>query len=112
VRAERQIPLPALLRPADAVLSQLSPNSPSGDNKLLTVPWADGTSVEGILQTEDGLNVADWTYPGTGTPILKARHPDYELYTAGSTHFKAGVACAEGGQVEPVLGGSLLLVVA
>ena len=26
---------------------------------------------------------------------MKARHPDYELYTAGSTHFNAGVACAD-----------------
>jgi nitrite reductase (cytochrome c-552) len=67
----------------------------AGDNKLLTVPWANGTSVEGIFQAEDSLNVADWTYPGTGTPVMKARHPDYELYTAGSTHFKAGVACAD-----------------
>ena len=26
---------------------------------------------------------------------MKARHPDYELYTAGSTHFNAGVSCAD-----------------
>jgi nitrite reductase (cytochrome c-552) len=67
----------------------------SGPNKVLTVPWADGTSVEDIIKYEDSVNFADWTYPGTGTPILKARHPDYELYTAGSTHFNAGVACAD-----------------
>ena len=67
----------------------------SGPNKLLTVPWADGTKVEDIIKYEDSVNFADWTYPGTGTPIMKARHPDYELYTAGSTHFNAGVACAD-----------------
>jgi len=67
----------------------------AGTNKVLTVPWNDGTSVEDIIKVENGLNFADWTYPGTGTPIMKARHPDYELYTAGSTHFKAGVACAD-----------------
>jgi nitrite reductase (cytochrome c-552) len=27
--------------------------------------------------------------------MLKAQHPEYELYTADSTHFKAGVACAD-----------------
>jgi nitrite reductase (cytochrome c-552) len=27
--------------------------------------------------------------------MLKAQHPDYEIFTAGSTHFKAGVACAD-----------------
>jgi len=62
---------------------------------VLTVPWADGTKVEDIIKYEDSVNFADWTYPGTGTPIMKARHPDYELYTAGSTHFNAGVACAD-----------------
>lgn len=67
----------------------------AGNNKVLTVPWADGTRVEDIIKYEDSVNFADWTYPGTGTPIMKARHPDYELYTADSTHFKAGVACAD-----------------
>ena len=67
----------------------------AGDNKVLTVPWANGTRVEDIIQYEDSVNFADWTYPGTGTPIMKARHPDYELFTAGSTHFEAGVSCAD-----------------
>jgi nitrite reductase (cytochrome c-552) len=67
----------------------------AGANKLLTVPWADGTRVEDIIKYEDSVNFADWTYPGAGTPIMKARHPDYELYSAGSTHFNAGVACAD-----------------
>ncbi len=67
----------------------------AGDKKVLTVPWADGTRVEDIIKYEDNVNFADWTYPGTGTPIMKARHPDYELFTANSTHFNAGVACAD-----------------
>jgi len=67
----------------------------AGTGKLLTVPWADGTRVEDILQYENSLDVSDWTYPGTGTQMIKARHPDYELYTADSTHYKAGVACAD-----------------
>ena len=67
----------------------------SGDNKVLTVPWDNGMRVEDIIKTENSVNFADWTYPGTGTPIMKARHPDYELYTADSTHYKAGVSCAD-----------------
>jgi nitrite reductase (cytochrome c-552) len=67
----------------------------AGDKKVLTVPWGNGTRVEDIIKYEDKLNFADWTYPGAGTPIMKARHPDYELFTADSTHFKAGVACAD-----------------
>jgi hypothetical protein len=27
--------------------------------------------------------------------MLKMQHPEYELYTAGSTHFNAGVSCAD-----------------
>ena len=67
----------------------------AGDNKVLTVPWANGTRVEDIIQYEDSINFADWIYPNTGTPIMKARHPDYELFTADSTHYNAGVSCAD-----------------
>jgi nitrite reductase (cytochrome c-552) len=67
----------------------------AGNNKVLTIPWTNGTSVEDIIKTEDAVNFSDWTYPGTGTPIIKARHPDYELYTANSTHYVAGVSCAD-----------------
>ncbi|MGA2503715.1 MAG: ammonia-forming cytochrome c nitrite reductase subunit c552 [Anaerolineales bacterium] len=67
----------------------------AGDNKVLTVPWDNGTRVEDIIQSEDAANFSEWTYPGTGTGIIKARHPDYELYTADSTHYQAGVACAD-----------------
>jgi nitrite reductase (cytochrome c-552) len=34
-------------------------------------------------------------YPGTEAPMLKAQHPDFEMFTADSTHYKAGVACAD-----------------
>jgi len=27
--------------------------------------------------------------------MLKAQHPEYEFFTAGSTHYEAGVACAD-----------------
>ena len=67
----------------------------TGENKVLTVPWANGMSVEAIIQYEDGVNFSDWIYPDAGTPIMKARHPDYELFSANSTHFKAGVSCAD-----------------
>jgi nitrite reductase (cytochrome c-552) len=67
----------------------------AGANKVLTVPWENGTRVENIIQFEDSVNFSDWTYPGADTPIMKARHPDYELFTADSTHYKAGVACAD-----------------
>jgi nitrite reductase (cytochrome c-552) len=67
----------------------------TGENKVLTVPWENGMRVENIIQFEDNAGFSDWTYPEAGTPIMKARHPDYELFTADSTHFRAGVACAD-----------------
>ena len=57
----------------------------TGENKVLTVPWANGTRVEDIIQSEDSVDFSDWTYPDTGTLIMKARHPDYELFTADRT---------------------------
>lgn len=71
-----------------------------GKEKLLTFPWGKGTQIDQIweyYQTTlyDGLPFSDWTYPDANTPMLKAQHPDYEMFTAGSTHFNAGVACAD-----------------
>ena len=66
-----------------------------GDGKYLTFPWAKGTDIDSILEFYEEIGFKDWDYPGTGTPMLKAQHPEYEFFTAGSTHFEAGVACAD-----------------
>jgi nitrite reductase (cytochrome c-552) len=67
----------------------------AGDHKVLNFPWANGTQIDQIVAYYDNLKFKDWDYPGTGTPMLKAQHPEYEMYTAGSTHYLAGVACAD-----------------
>lgn len=66
-----------------------------GEGKYLTFPWAKGTDIGSILEFYEEIGFKDWEYPGTGTPMLKAQHPEYEFFTAGSTHFEAGVACAD-----------------
>ena len=66
-----------------------------GDGKYLTFPWVNGTKIENIVQYYDDENFKDWEYPETGIPMLKAQHPEYETFTADSTHFKAGVSCAD-----------------
>jgi nitrite reductase (cytochrome c-552) len=66
-----------------------------GDGKYLTFPWANGTGIEEIISYYEEIGFKDWDYPQAGTPMLKAQHPEYEFYTAGSTHFNAGVACAD-----------------
>lgn len=66
-----------------------------GENKVLTFPWGNGRRIDEIIAYYDEIEFSDWTYPGTGTPMLKAQHPEYEMFTAGSTHYTAGVACAD-----------------
>ncbi len=66
-----------------------------GDHKVLTFPWKNGTDIHDILAYYDELGFSDWTYPGTGTLMLKAQHPEYEFFTNNSTHYNAGVACAD-----------------
>lgn len=67
----------------------------AGDHKFLTFPWEKGTRIENILDYYNEIGFKDWEYPDTKTPALKAQHPEYEMFTADSTHFKAGVACAD-----------------
>jgi nitrite reductase (cytochrome c-552) len=66
-----------------------------GDGKYLTFPWAKGTNIAQIISYYEESGFKDWEYPDTKTPMLKAQHPEYEFFTADSTHFKAGVACAD-----------------
>ena len=66
-----------------------------GDGKYLTFPWAKGTNIDQIVSYYEESGFKDWEYPDTKTPMLKAQHPEYEFFTADSTHFKAGVACAD-----------------
>ncbi len=66
-----------------------------GDAKVLTYPWEKGTNIDQILAHYDEIGFSDWKYPGTDTLALKAQHPEYEFFTAGSTHYNAGVACAD-----------------
>ncbi|HSG42926.1 MAG TPA: ammonia-forming cytochrome c nitrite reductase subunit c552, partial [Anaerolineales bacterium] len=53
-----------------------------GEDKYLTFPWADGTDVYSIIEYYEDLGFKDWEYPETGTPMLKAQHPEYEFFTA------------------------------
>jgi nitrite reductase (cytochrome c-552) len=67
----------------------------AGPEKYLTFPWANGTQIDQIISYYNEIGFKDWEYPETGTPALKAQHPEYEFFTAGSTHYNAGVSCAD-----------------
>ena len=66
-----------------------------GDAKLLTFPWAGGTSIESIAAYYQGIEFSDWTHADSQAPMIKMQHPEFEMFTAGSTHYAAGVACAD-----------------
>jgi nitrite reductase (cytochrome c-552) len=65
-----------------------------GDEKRLTYPWAKGLKADEILAYFDDIGFKDWTHAETGAPMLKAQHPEFELWSQG-THASAGVTCAD-----------------
>lgn len=65
------------------------------EGSYLTFPWENGTTVEEIEAYYDEIGFTDWTHADSGAPTIKMQHPDYELYTANSTHYNAGVSCAD-----------------
>jgi nitrite reductase (cytochrome c-552) len=65
-----------------------------GPEKRLVYPWAKGLKVEQILAYYDEIGHKDWTHAATGSPVLKAQHPEFELWSQG-IHARSGVACAD-----------------
>lgn len=64
------------------------------DGAYLTFPWDEGYSVEDMERYYDSINFADWVHKLSRTPMLKAQHPDYELFRTG-VHYQRGIACAD-----------------
>lgn len=65
-----------------------------GAEKRLTYPWHKGLQVENILAYYDEVGHKDFVHQETGAPVLKAQHPEFELYNQG-IHARSGVACAD-----------------
>jgi nitrite reductase (cytochrome c-552) len=63
-------------------------------NKRLTFPWAKGLHVEDIIAVEDEQKITEWVHPDTGAGLIKARHPEFEMWNQG-VHARSGVACAD-----------------
>ncbi|WP_143960921.1 ammonia-forming cytochrome c nitrite reductase [Litoribacter populi] len=62
--------------------------------QYLTFPWKDGMDVESIEAYFDNIDFADWIHPMSKARMLKAQHPDYEIFSMG-VHAKRGVSCAD-----------------
>jgi nitrite reductase (cytochrome c-552) len=65
-----------------------------GPEKRLTYPWAKGLQVENIQAYYDEVGFKDWTHAETGAEVLKAQHPEFEMWNQG-IHARSGVACAD-----------------
>jgi nitrite reductase (cytochrome c-552) len=66
----------------------------SGPEKRLVYPWGKGLRADSILAFHDSTGHADWTHALSGARVLKAQHPEFELYNQG-IHARSGVACAD-----------------
>ncbi|PHS11269.1 MAG: nitrite reductase [Blastopirellula sp.] len=65
-----------------------------GEDKRLVYPWSKGLKVEEIYEYFQEEGFTDWTHAETGGKMLKAQHPEFELWKQG-IHHKAGVSCSD-----------------
>lgn len=64
------------------------------DAKYLNFPWDGGMTVEDMEKYYDEIEFFDWTHALSKAPMLKAQHPDYELFLLGP-HAQRGLSCAD-----------------
>ena len=65
-----------------------------GPEKRLTYPWFKGLKADEILSYYEETGFKDWQHAITGAPVLKAQHPEFEMWNQG-IHARSGVACAD-----------------
>ncbi|MBE7444615.1 MAG: ammonia-forming cytochrome c nitrite reductase subunit c552 [Planctomycetia bacterium] len=65
-----------------------------GEGKFLTYPWQKGLRAEQIEGYYDEIDFKDWTHKASGAQLLKAQHPEFEMWSQG-IHARSGVACAD-----------------
>lgn len=65
-----------------------------GPEKTLVYPWGNGFKADEILDYENQVKQVDWVHKETGAGVLKAQHPEFEMWQQG-IHARSGVACAD-----------------
>ena len=66
----------------------------------LTFPWGNGMTADQTeafwneTTFEDGSRFLDYRHAETGAPVLKAQHPEFELWSQG-IHARSGVSCTD-----------------
>ena len=64
------------------------------EDNYLVFPWDKGFHVDEMEQYYDNIKFSDWTHALSKTPMLKAQHPDYEMFST-NVHYDRGVSCAD-----------------
>lgn len=70
------------------------------DRFKLTIPWAQGLRMDDTeavwdgITFDDGQRFFDYKHAETEAPLLKAQHPEFELWSQG-IHARSGVSCAD-----------------
>jgi len=64
------------------------------DVSYLTFPWDKGITADSIEKYYDEIKFTDWIHGLSKAPMLKAQHPDYEIFLTG-VHAERGVSCAD-----------------
>ena len=62
--------------------------------KVVTYPWNKGLKVEQIEAYYDEIGFTDFEHDETGVSVLKAQHPEFEMWSQG-IHARSGVSCAD-----------------
>ena len=66
----------------------------AGKDNYLTFPWDKGTASDQMVEYFEENKFSDWTHAVSKTPMVKIRHPDYELYKTG-IHAYRDVSCTD-----------------
>ncbi|BDY05232.1 MULTISPECIES: ammonia-forming cytochrome c nitrite reductase subunit c552 [Ferrimonas] len=64
---------------------------PEANNKV-NIPWIFGSTADDIERYYDTRRFYEWSHPISRTPMLKARHPEFEHWSR-SHHAKEGATC-------------------
>jgi nitrite reductase (cytochrome c-552) len=65
-----------------------------GPEKRLVYPWTKGLKADEILTYYAENPHDDWTHAESGARVLKAQHPEFEMWNQG-IHARSGVTCAD-----------------
>jgi len=63
---------------------------PQWKDRTVRIPF----TAEGLVSLAERLEVTDWSHAVSGTPLLKVRHPEYELWALG-VHAHKDVTCVD-----------------